>query len=116
RIDLRNKRAELQLFGELAGVEVSDRAGLNFARVDLGVVESFFAGLSDQMPDGFSFLFQVALKIGARPAENVNWLAHNVINLANVGRLSSRGGGRPRCRRPNIWDTTARVPPIQPPK
>src|SRR2546421_12218013 len=30
----------------------------------------------------------------------------------HVSRLFSLpGGGRPRCRRPNIWDTTARVPP-----
>ena len=30
----------------------------------------------------------------------------------HVSRLFSLpGGGRPRCRRSNIWDTTARVPP-----
>jgi hypothetical protein len=64
------------------------------------------------MPDGFAFLLHVALKIGAPAAENINWLVHNIANLANVLALSSLVGGRPRCRRPNIWDTTARVPPV----
>jgi hypothetical protein len=36
RIDLRQKRAEMQLFGELTGVEIADRAGVNFAGIDLG--------------------------------------------------------------------------------
>ena len=35
RIDLRNKRAELQLFRELARVEIANRARLNFAGVIL---------------------------------------------------------------------------------
>ena len=63
---------ELQLFRELSGIEISHRPGLDFARIDLRVIESLFAGLDDQMPDGFAFLFQVALKIGAPAAENVN--------------------------------------------
>jgi hypothetical protein len=29
------------------------------------------------VPDGFAFLFEVALKIGAPTAENVNGLVHN---------------------------------------
>src|SRR5438094_361277 len=41
------------------------------------------------MPDGFAFLLQVALKIGAPAADNINWLAHSIINLVNVGHLSS---------------------------
>ena len=61
-----------KLFRELAGIEISNRAGLNFARVDLGVFERFLSGFDDQMPDCFPFLLQVALKIGARAAENIN--------------------------------------------
>ena len=34
--------------------------------------------------------FEVALKIGAPTAENVNWFAHNSFNLANLHPLSSR--------------------------
>ena len=72
RIDLWNERAELQLFGELAGIEIADRARLNFRGINLRIVDRFLAGLCDQMPDGFAFLLQVALKIGASAAENVN--------------------------------------------
>ncbi len=89
RVDLRNKSAELQLFGELAGVEISDRTRLNLSRVDFGVIERILAGFDDQMPDRFPFLLQVALKIGAPAAEDINWLAHT-INLANLAALSSR--------------------------
>src|SRR6266702_3978232 len=42
------------------------------------------------MPDRFSFLFQVALKIGASAAENVNFV-HTLIISANLPSLSSRG-------------------------
>ena len=41
RIDLRNKRAELQLFRELARVEIANRARLNFAGIDLGIIDGF---------------------------------------------------------------------------
>src|ERR1700736_133226 len=88
RVDFRNKSAELQLFRELAGVEIADRARLNLARIDLGVVERLLAGFDNQMPDRFAFLLHVALKIGAPTAENINWLVHT-INLANLGSLSS---------------------------
>src|SRR5438128_4214094 len=72
RIDLRNKRAELQLLRELASVEIANRARLNLARIDLRIVDRLFAGLDNDMPDGFAFLLQVALKIGPTAAENVN--------------------------------------------
>jgi hypothetical protein len=42
------------------------------------------------MPNGFGFLLHVALKIGAPAAENINWLVHNIVNLANLTALSSR--------------------------
>ena len=56
RIDLRNKRAELQLFRELARVEIANRAGLNFAGIDLRIIDGFFTGLYDYVPDRFTFL------------------------------------------------------------
>ena len=87
RIDLRNECAELQLLGELAGVEIADRARLNFCGIDLGVVDRFFPGFNDQVPDGFAFLFQVALKIGAPAAENVNFV-HKIGSFVISGKLS----------------------------
>ena len=72
RIDLRNERAELQLFCELASVEIAHCAGLNFARINLRIIDRLFAGLDDDVPDRFTFLLQVALKIRAPAAENVN--------------------------------------------
>src|SRR5437868_12765008 len=89
RVDLRNERAELQLFRELAGVEIADRARPDFARIDLRVVERLLTGFGNQMPDSFAFLLQVALKIGPPSAENINWLVHT-INLAALLALSSR--------------------------
>src|SRR6266481_7796586 len=88
RVDLRNECAELQLFRKLARVEIAHCTRLNFARVDLRVVERLLAGFDDQMPDRFAFLLQVALKISAPAAENINWLVHT-INLSNLGSLSS---------------------------
>jgi hypothetical protein len=72
RIDLRNKRAELQLFRELARVEIANRARLNFAGIDLRIIDGFFTGLCNDVPDRFTFLLQVALKIRAPAAENIN--------------------------------------------
>src|SRR5207244_639315 len=97
----------LQLFGELTGVEISNRARLNFASVDLGVFKCLFPGFDDQVPDGFAFFFQVALKIGAPAAKNVNWLAHN-INLANL--QSATNGGTPSVAS-GFKDGTEPVPP-----
>src|SRR5882724_6707731 len=88
RVDLRNECAQLQLLGKLARVEIAHCTCLNFARVDLRVVERLLAGFDDQMPDRFAFLLQVALKISAPAAENINWLVHT-INLAKLGGLSS---------------------------
>src|SRR6266540_190192 len=90
RIDLRDKRAELQLFRELACVEIANRARLNFRRIDLCIIDRFFAGLDDDVPDGFPFLLQVTLKIRAPAAENVDFVHHALINLANLSALSSR--------------------------
>jgi hypothetical protein len=76
RIDLGNECAELQLLGELPGIEIADRACLNFRGINLGIVDCFFAGLDNHVPDGFAFFFQVTLKIRAPTADYVNWLAH----------------------------------------
>ena len=88
RVDLGDKRSELELFRELSGVEISNRARLDLRRVDLCIIDRFLAGLDDQMPDGFAFLFQVPLKVGASTAENVN-VVHSSINLVNHHSLSS---------------------------
>ena len=76
RIDLRDKRTQLQLFGELTRVEIANRAGLNFRRINLRVIDRLFAGFNDDVPDRLAFLLEVALKIGASAAENVNFV-HN---------------------------------------
>src|SRR5207244_11302215 len=93
RVDLRNERAELQLLGKLTGVEIADCARLNFARVDLGVIERLLAGFDNQMPDRFAFLFHVALKIGALTADTINWIV-TTLNLANPCALSSLTDGQ----------------------
>jgi hypothetical protein len=62
----------LQLFRELTCVEIPNRARLNFAGIDLRIIDSFFAGLDNDMPDRFPFFLQVALKVRAPAAENVN--------------------------------------------
>jgi len=72
RIDLRNKRTELQLFCKLARVEIANCARLNFARINLRIFDRLFAGFDDNVPDCFPFLLQVPLKIGAPAAENLN--------------------------------------------
>ena len=71
-IDLRNKRAEMQLLGELPGIEISNRRRLNFRGIDLRIIDRFLSGFDDEIPDRFPFLLEVALKIGAPAAENVN--------------------------------------------
>ena len=57
RIDLRNKRAELQLFGKLARVEIANCTGLNLRRINLCIIDRLLAGLNNDVPDGFAFLF-----------------------------------------------------------
>jgi hypothetical protein len=79
RIDLRNKRAELQLLCKLASIEIPNRACLNFARIDLRVFNRLFAGLDDDVPDGFAFLLQVALKIRPPAAEDVNFIHYVLV-------------------------------------
>ena len=98
RVDLRQKRAEMQLLGKLSGVEITDRAGVDFARIDLRVGDRFLSRLSDEVPDRLAFLLQVALKIGSVTAENINFV-HTLITLANHLALSSRTRGRDRAER-----------------
>jgi len=62
----------LQLFRELARVEIANRARLNFAGIDLRIIYGFLPGLYNDVPDRFTFLLQIALKIRAPTAENVN--------------------------------------------
>jgi len=71
-IDFRDKRAEVQLLGELPGIEISNRSGLNFRWIRFRIVKSFLAGFGDEIPNRFPFLLHVALKVGAPAAENVN--------------------------------------------
>jgi len=46
-VDLWNERAELQLLRELAGIEITNRARLNFRGIDLRVIDRFLAGFDD---------------------------------------------------------------------
>jgi len=71
-IDFRNKRAEMQLLGELPGLELSNRSSLNLRGISLRIIERFLSGFGDEIPDRFPFLLHVALKVGAPAAENVN--------------------------------------------
>ena len=41
RVDLRHKRTEVQLLGELAGVEIAHCRCFDFRRIDLGIVDRF---------------------------------------------------------------------------
>ena len=109
RIDLGNKRAELQLLGELSGIEVSNYARLNFSRVNLRVLDRLFAGLNNDVPDGFAFLLQVALKIRAPSAENENFV-HNIINLAVLPTLSSRTNVRDLTKNFRAFRTPGGLP------
>src|SRR5947208_5725321 len=86
---------------------MSNRARLNVADVDLGIVERLLTGFSDQMPDGFAFLFQVALKIGAPAADNINWLAHE-IKIRDVRSATNVGGAS--VPRPTIIGTLRSLP------
>src|SRR6476619_1193831 len=88
RIDLRNKRAELQLFRELARVEIPNRPRLNFAWIDLGIIDGFFTGLDNDVPDRFTFLLQIVFFNDTPTTENVNRLTH-VLSLTNFHATSS---------------------------
>ena len=71
-IDFRNKRAEVQLLGELPGIEISNRGGLNFCWIRFRIVESFLSSFGDEVANRFPFLLHVALKVSASGAEDVN--------------------------------------------
>jgi hypothetical protein len=62
RIDLRNKRTELQLFGELPCVEIANRTRLNFRRINLRVVDRLFAGSMMMCRIVFPSFFRLRLK------------------------------------------------------
>ena len=85
-VDLGNERAEMKLFGELAGIEVPDRRGLDFGGIDFGVVERFATGFLDHVAQRFALLLEVPLKIGSARAENVNWFVHSWANLGQATR------------------------------
>src|SRR5436190_17250975 len=72
RIDLRHERAQMELFRESARVEIPHRRRLYFRRIDLRIVDRLPSRFRDQIADRFSFLLQVALKIGSAAAEDVN--------------------------------------------
>src|SRR5213075_69236 len=77
-VDLRDERAELKLLRELPSVEIPNRSRLNFCRIDLRIIDRFLSRFDDNVPDRLTFLLQVALKIRAPTAENVNRF-HNVL-------------------------------------
>src|SRR5881394_2457797 len=71
RIDLRHERAQMQLFRESPRVEIPHRRCLYFRWIDLRIVDRLPSGLRDQIADRFTFLLQVALKIGSAAANDV---------------------------------------------
>src|SRR4051794_6009425 len=71
-IDLRHKRAEMELLRELTSVEVSDRRRLNLLRINLRIGDRLLPRLDDQMPDRFAFLLEVALKVSPAAADDIN--------------------------------------------
>ena len=96
-VDLRNERAEVELFGELSRIEISHGRGLDFAGIDFGVVDRFATRFFDDVAKRFALFLEVPLKIGSASAENVNWFVHRFVNLAEEGALSSRGNTRGRA-------------------
>ena len=68
------------MFRELARVEITDRARLNFAGIDLRIIDGFFTSLYNDVPDRLTLLLQVALKIRAPAAENVNFIHNRSLN------------------------------------
>jgi hypothetical protein len=71
----------MELLGKLAGVEIADRARVDFAWIDLRIVDCFPAGFRNHVTDRFAFLLQVALKIGSATAEDVNWFFHTIVTI-----------------------------------
>jgi len=75
------------LLGKLTCVEIANCARLNFRRINLRIIDRLFARLDDDVPDRFSFLLQVALKIRPSAAKDINFV-HSIVNLANLRALS----------------------------
>src|ERR1043166_3224537 len=91
-IDFGNEPSEMQLLGELPSIEIADGPSLNFAGIYLGVINRLFSGLDDKMPDCFTLLLQVALKIGASAAENVDRFSHSTKIYPRLRAMSCNGG------------------------
>jgi len=62
RIDLRINAPSCNCFRELARVENYRRARLNFAGIDLRIINGFFTGLYNDVPDRFPSFFRLRLK------------------------------------------------------
>src|SRR5204863_7441108 len=58
--------------------EIPRRRCLYFRRIDLRIVDRLPSRFRDQIADRFSFLLQVALKIGSAAAEDVNRFVHKI--------------------------------------
>jgi hypothetical protein len=70
----------LQLLGKLACVEIANRTGLNFSRINLRIIDRLLPRLDDDISNRFALFLQVALKIGAPAAENVNFVHSRLLN------------------------------------
>jgi hypothetical protein len=66
RVDFGGECTEMELPGELAGIEISHRRRLNFGRIDFRYGDGFLAGFNNDVAQGFAFFFKVALKVGPR--------------------------------------------------
>src|SRR4051812_23760955 len=71
-VDFRHESTEMELLGELAAVEISHRRGLDMRRIDLRILQRRLAAFDDEVPESFAFFLEVALKVGAAAAEDVN--------------------------------------------
>ena len=100
RVNFRDECAEMQLFGELASVEVSHRRRFDLRRFDLRVGNRVAARFRDQIADGLAFLFQVALKVSSAAAEDVDWFFHTMVLIKLNARACHQPYGTRRSNTP----------------
>src|SRR5215212_4674669 len=102
RINFRNKRAKMELLGELAAVEIADGRRLDVSSVDLRVINRLLSRFGDEMAEGFTLLFHVALEDGTAAAENVNrFHSRSCLRLLKRGSRLDRETSREKLQAPN---------------
>jgi len=100
-VDFGNERTQMKLLGELSGIEISDRSGLDFAWVNPRVVERFATGFLDYVAQGLCLLFEVPLsRFG--PRRDVDWFVHNCGNLSHGNSTVIPSRRRRAARDPSL--------------